>query len=113
MALIGLSNDEYIEYVSKFDKDRTNPTIFLLGNIKALTNIDFSRLGEKVNYSVMVDVVKAGLKGIKNIYSKKEGKHIDIYDVDKCINMLPPKVIMELANEIVRINFLDEEEEKN
>lgn len=119
---ISLTFNQEAEFVSALDKDTKNPTVFLIkplsvgDKIELMTGFigddgkpDISKLQKQAP-----DIVKKGLKAIKNIYSKKEKKHIDIEAVDDdVLEMLPPAVISEVASKIISLNFLTEQEEKN
>ncbi len=122
MALIGLDKEETFEYISRFDKDKNNPTIFLLGVLSGKDKLKFiedaftadGNLDIKKLQSKSYDIVKTGLKGIKNLYNKKTGKYEHIIEItEEILDKLPTIVVTELAGKIIEINYLTEEEEKN
>ena len=108
--ITGIDRDEIIEYTSKFDKGE-DKTIFLLGILDNRTKMTLP-MGDKVELEMMSTIVKKGLKGIKGLKLKGEKKDITVID-DKVIDSLPIRVIGELAEEIVKINFLSEDDSKN
>lgn len=122
MALIGIDKDEIFEYVSNFDKNKNNPTIFELGVLDNRTKLNLLKdavdsKGE-VNVNALqsksYEIVKAGLKKIRNLYNKKTKQYEDIENItDDVLDRLPMVVITELAGKIIEINFLSREEEKN
>ncbi len=112
----GIDINEIVEFVSAADKAEENPTKFLLGNISNKDKmklfadamdkegkIDISKLQDKT-----LNIVKSSLKRIKNLGG------ID-YDMitDEAIDKIPFNVLVELAGEILKINFLSIEERKN
>ena len=122
MALIGIDKDEIFEYISNFDKNKNNPTIFELGVLDNRTKLNLLKdavdsRGE-INISALqsksYEIVKAGLKKIRNLYNKKTKQYEDIKNItDEVLDKLPMVVITELAGKIIEINFLSQEEEKN
>jgi len=115
MAIIGIDKDEITEYISKYDSSKDNPTVFLIGildnDIKLKFGLDE---GKKIDYKIMLEIVKSGLKGIKNLYVKKTKQYQNFDTItDEVLNLLPMKIIGELAEQIVTVNFLSATEEKN
>ncbi len=122
MALTGLDKEETFEYISRLDKDKNNPTIFLLGVLSSKDKLQFiedaftadGNLDVKKLQSKSYDIAKAGLKGIKNLYNKKTSEYEHITEIsDEVLDRLPVVVVTELAGKIIEINYLAEEEEKN
>lgn len=120
--ITGINLNETIDYIIKADKE--NPTIWKLGILPSyvmtmlLTDRDVS-IGEK-----MIDTVKFGLKGWDNfkingkeVIAKKEPRKIGdmTFQVltSESISVIPVNVINELSNEIVKVNSITKEEEKN
>lgn len=113
--LKGIDNKETIEFISTSDTAE-NPTVFLLGNISNRDKlrlfadaidktgaIDMAKMSNRI-----FDIVKTGLKGIKNL----GGKDYATVD-DEVLEVIPFNVSMELVNKLVEINFLGAKEEKN
>lgn len=123
MALLGIDIDDVIDFVSKKDKDG-DPTIFKLG---VLTNRDKLGIMQKImddkgelvmpelNKSAF-DLVKKGLKKVVNL-KKKDGsaEDIDVDDenADQVIDKFPFDVVIELAEQLIKQNFMTEDESKN
>jgi len=107
--LKGISLNEVLEYSSV--KDEGEPkTIFLIGNI---THKDKIRLFDgmdtsKVAMSKAFDVLKIGLRGIKNL----NGKDYESI-TEEVLELIPFEVIGELLGKIVEFNRLGEAERKN
>lgn len=112
--LQGIDVNEKVEYSLKADTE--NPTIFLLGNftnrdkLKLFANavdkdgqLDISKLQDK-----LFDIVKVGIKGVKNL----GGKDYDVI-TDDVLDMLSVNAIVELGQKVLEINFASEEERKN
>ncbi len=120
--LVGLDKNETKEYVSPSDKE--NPTIFLIGNItnreklrmtkvmhrymKEDNSIDVNKIEEDEIYNI----VKLGLRGIKNFKVGGEVKE-SIEVNDEVIDSLPIEVMVELVAKILEYNFPTEQERKN
>ncbi len=143
MAIKGIDIYEVRDYVSKHDtaKDKKDKTIFKLGVLdtriraeledettsfeisssdpedKAKTTLGLNRLA--------IEAVRFGLKGVENLQDKdgkavkfdtvslaRYGKNYQVVTPD-ILNMLPFKVITELAGEILKDNRLTEKEAKN
>jgi hypothetical protein len=113
--LKGIDNSESIEFISTTDTAE-NPTVFLLGNIKnrdklklfadaidASGVIDMAKMSDRV-----IDIAKAGLKGIRNL----SGKDYIVID-DAVMEMITLNVTTELATKIIKINFPEPEQIKN
>lgn len=112
--LKGIDINEVVEYVSATDKT-DNPTKFLIGNIsnrKKLAlftnamdkegNLDIAKLQDKA-----VDIILAGLKGIKNLNGK------DYSPTEEVLDMVSLQVLTELVSKILEYNFMSEGEAKN
>lgn len=113
--LKGINVNETVEFISQKDKGN-NPTIFLIGNIlhsdksKLLAGaidktgiIDISKLQDR-----MLDIVRAGLKGIKNL----DGKDYSEITPDT-LEAIPFDVLVEIMGKVIEFNFLKADEEKN
>jgi len=62
----------------------------------------------------IVPTVLAGVKKIKNIYSEKEKKAVDIENPTiSDIDLLPFDILTEIYNEIMNLNKVSGDEEKN
>ncbi|HNX82480.1 MAG TPA: hypothetical protein PKL77_10090 [Candidatus Omnitrophota bacterium] len=117
---IGIDNEEVKEFICKGDTE--NPTVYIIKNLlhkdktKLLGDaidktgaIDIQKLQERAQ-----DVVRVGLKSIKNIYSKRLGKSVDIDVVDDyAVQLIPYSALIEIMAAIVQFNFLSETEVKN
>jgi len=141
MALIGINPDEIIEYISEHDKDGTNPTVFQIGVVDALTiakiedgltvfTIDPKNPESKTDTKLSTgkretELVRAGLKGWKNFKDKNgndlpfetikqraTGKTVEVPN-DTTLGRIPVVVFKELANVIYNQNKLSDEETKN
>lgn len=121
MALTGIDKDEVREFVSKYDTGEPK-TIFELGVITQKDRLKLFRefQGEDKNFDVVkmqeksYELLKIGLKKIRNLYDKKSGKHKDYTEItDDVLDMLPIGVIGELATEITQGNTIQEQEAKN
>jgi hypothetical protein len=115
-VLKGVDLNERIEYISDDDKGKDNPTIFILGNIthkdklRLFTGaidkagaVDVSKLQDRC-----LDILKAGLKEIKNL----NGKDYPTID-DVVVELISFKVVMELVGRILEYNFASDAEIKN
>ncbi len=139
--LKGIDINETRDYISKYDQDKDNPTVFKLGVLDPIvrakledeaTTFEVSsanpRDKAKTTLSIAskaIDFVRFGLKGIENFQDKYENKvEFDAvsysfggrnYQVvsDRILSMLPFNVIKELAEEIAKDNILSKAEEKN
>lgn len=130
------------DFVSKLDTDKDNPTIFEVGSLDSrmkgyiLDNVsDFELSSDnpdddtKINWRINernLTLVKFGVKNIKNFADPQTGQPIKFkcdvvnkfgksYDVvpEEILNMIPLKVITELATEILKETNLSKEAEKN
>ena len=127
--MIGIDIKEEKEYILKSDRSSENPTIFVL---KPLTASEFIKINsvllpygdEKETQSKKIDAeqaiktiiptVFAGVKKIKNIFSSKENKAVDIEKPSLAdIDALSFDVLSELYGEIINLNKMSETEEKN
>ena len=122
MSLIGINRDEVTEYISEFDKDKKDPTIFEIGILDnraklTLLNGMIDSKGEldiKAFQNKSYEIVKAGLKKIRHLYNKKEQRFEILAEInDEALNRLSMVVITELAGKIIEMNFLTEQEGKN
>lgn len=139
----GIYTSETKKYVSKYDPDKANPTVFLLGTldpfIDAYIKDKTSRFESssahpdeeavlKLDFSTRnLLQVKFGLRGIENLLDP-ETKQVLKVDLEKIsidgrnYQVIPDKVLAviadpvligELADEIRKINTLTQEERKN
>lgn len=134
----GISIAETTKYISKIDPDKENPTIFHLGAVDAVVENyikdETTRPPEDGSRAFRIDVSKRlylffkfGVKKIDNLADSKgqimmfesekfilEGKEYAIVP-DSVITVLPQRsrLIPEVAAEVIKINDLSEEEEKN
>ena len=113
--LKGVDIKETVEYVSPSDAG-DNPTKFILGNISNRDKLTLfadaiNEKGEVDMKKVMskaVDVVQAGLKGIKNL----GGKDYDVI-TEEIVDMLSFIIMSELVGKILELNFVSEGQAKN
>ncbi len=143
MALIGVNIYETRKYISKLDKDVSNPTKFEIGildpDIRAyienkISSFEVStQAGSKAPARASMNlternllVCKFGLKGIDNFIHPQTKKPVklDVVSVsihgknysgvsDEILKMLGNELRMELAEEILRENTLSGDEIKN
>jgi hypothetical protein len=126
--MIGISTKEEKEYIVEKDRNSKDPTIFVLKPITAseFININSVLIAEKAEektkaaidkvqaIKTIVPTVLAGVKKIKNIWSEKEKKAVDIETPTLSdIDSLPFDILTELYNEIMSLNKVSESEEKN
>lgn len=130
--MIGISTKEEKEYIVEKDRSSKDPTIFVLKPITAseFININSVLIAEKAEekaeektkatidkvqaIKTIVPTVLAGVKRIKNIWSEKEKKAVDIENPTiSDIDSLPFDILTELYNEIMSLNKVSESEEKN
>jgi len=126
--MIGISIKEEKEYIVEKDRSSKNPTIFVLKPITAseFININSVLIADKVEdktkkeidkvqaMKTIVPTVLAGVKKIKNIYSEKEKKAVDIENPTiSDIDLLPFDILTEIYNEIMNLNKVSGDEEKN
>lgn len=119
----GLGLLETKEYKSIYDKVEPK-TVWILG---VLDSDIFDLLGgnEGNKLSSMAETVKFGLKGFTN-FKDASGNDVTYATVSKVIGnttykvvadnimkIIPPQVKYELANEIIKISQISEEERKN
>jgi hypothetical protein len=138
----GIDVYEEKRYVSKYDPDKSHPTVFVLGliNLKVCHSIvdeasQFEVNSEKpeekgklslrwnqMNY----ELVRFGLKGVENfndprtnqpvkfetISVTRRGKNYNVV-TENVLEMIPPVVITELAEQLRSMTHLLEEEAKN
>jgi len=141
MSLIGIDPTEVIEYVSEYDPDPENPTIFKLGVVDSLTiakiedklttfSIDAKNPTGSTDAKISsgmreIELLRAGLKGWDNFFDKNgnpipfetntqrsSGKAKEV-PTDKTLGRLPTVISKELANVIYNQNKISEEERKN
>lgn len=97
-------------------------TVFIVGNITnrqkmaVLADVldangafDSKKMQEKT-----IDIIKVGLRGIKNIYSPKAGKIVDLDKIDEAVlDDIPFGALLEVAAKIIEINFAGASQLKN
>jgi len=109
--LTGIDKDETFIFTSKYDTAEPK-TVFTL---KVITNKHKMSLvidGDKVDFNAMLNIVKLGLKSVSGLkIGDKEEVITEI--TDETLDAIPVKVITEIAEEIVRRNFVSESEAKN
>ena len=139
----GIKAGETKEHVSKYETDKENPTVWILGTIDQLTRdkIDDMATSYEIDSEkpqggkalavfhfnrIKTDLVRVGLKGFRNFVHPETSKEIEFKTIatarfgsshnvvsDQVLNMIPREVISELADEIDKMNKLSEEEVKN
>lgn len=120
--LKGINIKETIEFVSTLDKEEPK-TIFLIGNITAeaktrimggsVTIVDGKPVAT-TNTGKAYEIVKVGLKGIKNFGDPKDGASVNIDVVtDDVLNQIDGAVLFEIAAEIIKLNFNTDNLRKN
>lgn len=132
-----------VDYVSKYDKDADNPTVWELGLLNPVVRAklqdftttyeadpaDHTKVKAKVTINLnerMLDLVRFGLRGFRNFLHPQTKKPIEFDTVsvsrfggnyrvvsDEVLKFIPFEVIEELAGEISKQNKLTEEETKN
>lgn len=109
----GIDINDTIDFVSQFDKDKDNPTTFTIGIIDIKTKFRLIEKAEKdESVNEQLEVIKAGLKGIKNLKVKGELVNFSKID-DDVLNKIPMQVIHDIYRKIIEVNFLSENEKKN
>lgn len=140
--LTGINIGETKKYISRFDPDKENPTVFHIGILDAqvkdriedeATSFAVSSSMPNDNASVSVNfnrrnylMLQFGLKNVENFNDPGTGKPLRFetiakamggksYNVvtDEILSMLPSRVRKELAEEIMRENTLSDDEIKN
>lgn len=112
--LKGIDISETIDIALKSDPDQSNPTLFTIGNLGQDANLklfDSAMSSEgKVDMTKVSkrDVVRAGLRGIKNF----DGKDFSPIP-DDVFSTLSAPVVLELFGRIMAFNFPSENETKN
>jgi hypothetical protein len=136
----GIDISATIEYVSKFETDKENPTVWELGilshRLKAklddlITTFEMNprepetgRAKTTLNLKEQnINVLRFGIKGIRNLIHPQTGNPITYkpiskaidgrnYSVcpDELIDMIPPNVTNELVTEILKLSKLTGEE---
>lgn len=119
--ITGLNPKQVVEIVYSRDKG-DKPTkwgigVLLLEHKNSLLNGSIGEKGQ-IKYDVLIsrigDILKNGLKSIKNYKKDAESEPAD-YDVvdDALIQTIPYEVQIELMDKIVEFNFISKEEAKN
>jgi hypothetical protein len=115
-VLTGIDTKEQVEFIPQSEQGSENPTIFMIG---VLTNreklkimgdavtpdgqLDTKKLADK-----SIDVVRGGLKGIKNF----SGQDLIAPVTDAVIDSIPFDVLMEIFSKVMELNFLNAESKK-
>lgn len=120
--LVGISKKEVKEYVLEADKASEKPTVFLIGNISNEDKINMigSVIGPdgiiniKELQTKTVDIVKAGIKEIRNFYDPDQKQSVNIKEITaEVVNTIPFAFLYELAGQIINANFALGEVRKN
>ena len=141
--ITGINIFETKDYVSKYETDKDNPTIWKIGildsifkskiqDILTTYEVDPSKPKEgkaKATLNIgerTLDLVRFGLKGFTNFLHPQTNKPMQFdtiatnrfgksYNVvsDEILKMIPSKILDELAEEIAKESGLTEEEAKN
>ncbi len=114
--LTGIDTKEVVEFIPQSETGSEKPTTFLIG---VLTNrdklkimgdavgrdgqLDVTKLADKA-----IDVVRAGIKGIKNF----AGKDLIQPVTDDAIDAIPFEVLMEVFSKAMELNFLNADAKK-
>lgn len=121
MAITGIDKDEVLEFTSKYD-DGEPKTIFKIGVLSQKDKLALFKefQGEDKDLDIVkmqeksYEVLKRGLKGIKNLYDKKSGKHKDYTEItEDIIDKIPMQVLVEVSQKIIESNFVTGQEAKN
>lgn len=122
MAITGINKDEVKEFVSRFDTGEPK-TVFEIGILTQQDKIELfknvkSAKGDDVDLAKLQEhsakMIIKGVKKIRNLYDRKEGKHKNYTEINyEVVNMLPQGVLGEVAQEVMKQNFVGEETEKN
>ena len=140
--ITGVNIFETRDYTSKYDLDKESPTIFEIGLLDSQMKAkifdkvsDFELSSDnpdddtKLNWRMNernLSLVKFGVKNIKGFIDPQTKKPIDVkcdtinklgksYKVlpDSILDMLPLKIITELAEQVLKETVLSKEAEKN
>lgn len=131
------------EHVSKYETDKDNPTVWILGTINqqmrdkiddTATSYEIDPAGPQDGKAravfhfnrIKTDLVRIGLKGFRNFIDPQTDTEIEFKTVatprfgtsvnivaEDVLNKIPREVISELADLIDKLNKLSEEEIKN
>jgi len=119
----GLGLSETKDYISEYDKGVEKTT----WKIGVLDSDIFDLVGGNVlnRLSAMTEVVRFGLKGFAN-FKDNSGNEITFHTTNRIIGavtykivadsimkVIPPEIKYELANEIIKLSQLSEQEIKN
>jgi hypothetical protein len=122
MGIKGISLGETKDFTSSYDKNEPK-TIWKIG---VLDSDIFDLFGGNTDnrLTAMAEAVRFGLKGIENF--EVEGKIINFHTNTRIVGqttykvvandimkVIPPEIKYELANEIIKLSQLDEQEIKN
>lgn len=96
------------DFIIKSEAKSKSPTIF---ELKSLDSLEYFRWAELVNAGAAVDgilfALQNGLVGWKNFDAPFSEK------VEDNVNLLPNKIVQEIAQEVVKRSTLSEKERKN
>jgi hypothetical protein len=140
--ITGININQNVEFISQYDTDKENPTIFVLGPLDAMTDeilndsassFDYdpkrpdSMAKVQIKYSQKkLNVLRACLKDIKNMQDPSTGKPLEFKTTatpifgksrnvvsDEILKIIPKKIRDEIHDKIMEISSLSEDEEKN
>lgn len=119
--LKGIDVSEKLNYISKYDSDKDNPTIFEIGIItNSERNLLFSGVFDRDGkpdlsklQNRLFDILKKGISKISNLQDKAGEKKTFEKITDEVLNLLPMDVLSELTEKIMSFNFPSEQETKN
>ena len=120
--LKGINIKETVEFISTLDTEEPK-TVFLIGNMTAeaktrimsgsVTIVDGKPVA-KAETGKAYEIVKAGLKGIKNFGDPRSGQSINIDVItDDILNQIDGAVLFEIGAELIKLNFKAEGARKN
>lgn len=111
--IISLDSNKVVKYQSKSDTG-SEPTYFLLGVISHKDMLELqSEWTEKNSGTTTYKIVKKGLKGWEN-FKDSNNKNVEFkYNDESCLENIPLNILIELGNEIIKLNVLSELDKKN
>jgi len=120
MAIVGIDLEERYEFTCPSDEGE-DKTVFVIRPLSARErfrlmeligpmsgDVDVGRIAK-----VSAEIVEMGVVEIRGLVVK--GKKMDFSgdEIKKAIDLLPVNALVEVAGEVVRVNFLGEDERKN
>lgn len=120
----GIDIKATVDYVSQFETDKVNPTLFTIGMIsnRAKLRLFGDVAGQDKDKAIATlstqletkafEVVKAGLRKISNLKIGQEVKEITEI-TDDVLDMLSIEVLGDIFNKVVEYNFVTEGDRKN